>query len=312
MQKKKLIVVCGPTATGKTELAVRLCRALSGEVVSADSMQIYDELKIGTARPDEREMGGVPHHLLGFVPPEASFSVADYVERARAALADIFARGRQPVVAGGTGLYITSLCDGVRFGAFKGDSEVREQLRKEAEEKGGEALLDRLREVDPKSAEKLHKNDLFRLTRALEIYLTTGVTRTEWERRSKESEPEFDLRMVGLTFRDRAALYARIDARVDRMIACGLVAEAEALYRRGLRDAQSMRAIGYKELVAYFEGACSLAEAVEAIKQNSRRYAKRQLTWFRRDERISFLELDGLTAEEIFAAALERIEDERR
>ena len=150
---QKLIVVCGPTATGKTELAVRLCRTLSGEVISADSMQIYSELTIGTARPDETEMGGVPHHLLGFVPPEASFSVADYVAAARAAIDEIAARGRQPVVAGGTGLYITSLCDGVRFGAFKGDSEIREQLRREAEEKGGEVLLARLRGIDPEAAE---------------------------------------------------------------------------------------------------------------------------------------------------------------
>ncbi len=302
-------MVCGPTATGKTELAVRLCRALSGEVVSADSMQIYSELTIGTARPDEAEMGGVPHHLLGFVPPEASFSVADYVAAARAAIDEIAARGRQPVVAGGTGLYITSLCDGVRFGAFKGDSEIREQLRREAEERGGEVLLARLREIDPEAAQKLHPNDTFRLTRALEIYLTTGVTKTEWERRSKAEAPAYDLRMIGLTFRDRATLYERIDRRVDRMVERGLVAEAEGLYRRGLRDAQSMRAIGYKELVEHFEGRCTLAEAVAAIKQNSRRYAKRQLTWFRRDERISFLELDGLTAEQTAAAALERIED---
>lgn len=309
---QKLIVVCGPTATGKTELAVRLCRALSGEVVSADSMQIYSELTIGTARPDETEMGGVPHHLLGFVPPEESFSVADYVTAARGAIDEIVARGRQPVVAGGTGLYITSLCDGVRFGAFKGDSEVREQLRREAEEKGGGALLARLREIDPEAAEKLHPNDVFRLTRALEIYLTTGVTKTEWERRSKAEAPAFDLRMIGLTFRNRATLYERIDRRVDRMVERGLVAEAERLWRRGLGGAQSMRAIGYKELVEHFEGRCTLAEAVAAIKQNSRRYAKRQLTWFRRDERISFLELDGLTAEQIAAAALERIEDKMR
>lgn len=309
---QKLIVVCGPTATGKTELAVRLCRALSGEVVSADSMQIYSELTIGTARPDETEMGGVPHHLLGFVPPEESFSVADYVTAARGAIDEIAARGRQPVVAGGTGLYITSLCDGVRFGAFKGDSEVREQLRREAEEKGGGALLARLREIDPEAAEKLHPNDVFRLTRALEIYLTTGVTKTEWERRSKAEAPAFDLRMIGLTFRNRATLYERIDRRVDRMVERGLVAEAERLWRRGLGGAQSMRAIGYKELVEHFEGRCTLAEAVAAIKQNSRRYAKRQLTWFRRDERISFLELDGLTAEQIAAAALERIEDKMR
>lgn len=305
-------MVCGPTATGKTELAVRLCRALSGEVVSADSMQIYSELTIGTARPDETEMGGVPHHLLGFVPPEESFSVADYVTAARGAIDEIVARGRQPVVAGGTGLYITSLCDGVRFGAFKGDSEVREQLRREAEEKGGGALLARLREIDPEAAEKLHPNDVFRLTRALEIYLTTGVTKTEWERRSKAEAPAFDLRMIGLTFRNRATLYERIDRRVDRMVERGLVAEAERLWRRGLGGAQSMRAIGYKELVEHFEGRCTLAEAVAAIKQNSRRYAKRQLTWFRRDERISFLELDGLTAEQIAAAALERIEDKMR
>ena len=309
---QKLIVVCGPTATGKTELAVRLCRALSGEVVSADSMQIYSELTIGTARPDETEMGGVPHHLLGFVPPEESFSVADSVTAARGAIDEIVARGRQPVVAGGTGLYITSLCDGVRFGAFKGDSEVREQLRREAEEKGGGALLARLREIDPEAAEKLHPNDVFRLTRALEIYLTTGVTKTEWERRSKAEAPAFDLRMIGLTFRNRATLYERIDRRVDRMVERGLVAEAERLWRRGLGGAQSMRAIGYKELVEHFEGRCTLAEAVAAIKQNSRRYAKRQLTWFRRDERISFLELDGLTAEQIAAAALERIEDKMR
>lgn len=309
---QKLIVVCGPTATGKTELAVRLCRTLSGEVISADSMQIYSELTIGTARPDETEMGGVPHHLLGFVPPEASFSVADYVAAARAAIDEIAARGRQPVVAGGTGLYITSLCDGVRFGAFKGDSEIREQLRREAEEKGGEVLLARLRGIDPEAAEKLHPNDTFRLTRALEIYLTTGVTKTEWERRSKAEAPAFDLRMIGLTFRDRATLYERIDRRVDRMVERGLVAEAEGLWRRGLGGAQSMRAIGYKELVEHFEGRCTLAEAVAAIKQNSRRYAKRQLTWFRRDERISFLELDGLTAEQAAAEALERIEGKMR
>lgn len=309
---QKLIVVCGPTATGKTDLAVRLCQTLGGEVVSADSMQIYSELEIGTARPSEAEMGGVPHHLMGFVPPEASFSVADYVAAARGAIDEIATRGCQPIVAGGTGLYITSLCDGVNFGACKGDSALREQLRQEAELEGGEKLLQRLREIDPKAAEKLHPNDTFRLSRALEIYLTTGVTKTEWERRSRAEAPAYDLRMIGLTFRDRSTLYERINLRVDRMIERGLVAEAEKLYRRGLRDAQSMRAIGYKELAAYFEGDCTLEAAVEEIKQNSRRYAKRQLTWFRRDERISFLELDGLTADQVTAEALERIEGHKR
>lgn len=286
-----LAVIAGPTASGKTALAVEMARRLNGEVISADSMQIYREMQIGTARPDEEETAGIPHHLQGHLSMTESYSVAQYVQDARAAIADIYGRGKLPIVAGGTGLYISSLVNGIEFTEIPRDEALSARLEMKAQQEGGEALLQELAAIDPETAARMHPNNLGRIVRALEVYYTTGITMTEQMRRSRLNAPNWKLGMLGITYADRGVLYDRINRRVTQMIDMGLEAETRrVLSQPGGKTA--LQAIGYKELAPYIRNECPLEDALENLRRATRRYAKRQLTWFRRDERIYWLEAD--------------------
>lgn len=308
IQKSKIpiVVVAGPTASGKTALSVELAVRLGGEVVSADSMQIYRDMQIGTARPTEDEMRGIKHHLLGFLPLGESFSVAQYVDLAREKIAEITARGKLPIIAGGTGLYISSLVNNICFSEEKQDENLRNELYRRAETEGAEALLKELAEFDPESAARLHPNNVGRIVRAIEIYRLTGVTMTQQLINSREQESPYDACMIGITFKERSVLYGRIERRVDLMIEQGLIDEAKSIFAMPCGKT-ALQAIGYKELEPYINGECDLEFAVANLKQQTRRYAKRQLTWFRRDERINWLEADGYADFKDLADSAEQI-----
>ena len=305
--KLPVVAVVGPTASGKTALGVAIARRFGGEVVSADSMQVYTGMDIASAKPTPEEMEGVPHHLIDFLPPEASFSVADYVELAGRAIAEIAARGRLPILVGGTGLYVTSLLDNIRFAPEKIDPAVSRRLRAQLEAEGGARLLERLRAVDPDSAARLYPADHKRILRALEVYEGTGRTMSWHRERSRQTPSPYAPFIIGIRFADRGKLYARIDRRVDQMLAAGLVEEARQAYEHPPAGGAA-QAIGHKELAPYFAGEIALEEAVENLKRETRRYAKRQLTWFGRDPRIHWLEGDDRTVGELteMAAALLR------
>ena len=284
-----LICICGPTASGKTGLSIALAKKLDGEVVSCDSMQIYRGMDVGTAKPDAAEMDGVPHHLLDVAEPGEDFSVGRYVKLADAAIADIHSRGRTAIVCGGTGLYMDSLIRGETFAAPSRPAQ-REYVEHIAEEKGMQFLYDMLKDADPETAEKLHVSDRKRIIRAMEVFLVTGMPLSYHNAQSKQRPPKYEPCWLGITFRDRAKLYARVDARVDAMMEQGLEAEVRGLLDRGIDpNTTAMQAIGYKELAAALRGECSVDQAVARIKQASRNYAKRQLTWFRRNEQIHWL-----------------------
>ena len=290
MPSKKILVIVGPTASGKTRMAVELAKAHNGEVVSADSMQIYRRMDIGTAKPTADEMDGVPHHMIDVADPEEDFSVARYVEMASACVDDILSRGKLPIVAGGTGLYVDSLLSGRTFAAFSPGSSLRKELEAELAERGGEAMLAELSRVDPEAAARLHPNDHKRIVRALEVYRSTGKTISEHNRETRALPPRYEALTIGLNFQDRADLWARIDARVDQMAAAGLEREVRELLSSGLSPrCTAMQAIGYKEFVAAVEGDMTLREAEELVKLRSRQYAKRQLTWFRRNPAVHWL-----------------------
>ncbi len=290
MSNRPLIVITGPTATGKTALGAALGHALGGEVISADSMQIYRGMDIGTAKPTAAEMDGVPHHMIDVADPAETWSAARWAEMADAAVQDILARGKQPIVVGGTGLYIDSLLTGREYGAAPGDSGVREALAAEYDALGGEAFREKLRSVDPERAEKLSPADKKRLVRAMEVYALTGETITAHDERTRALPPRYESIRFALTWNDRERLYRRIRQRVDDMVDAGLFREVEALLSAGLRrDITAMQAIGYKETAAALRGECSREEAVEAVKRESCRYAKRQLTWLRRDAALRWI-----------------------
>ncbi len=277
---KGLLVITGPTATGKSELGTVMAERLNGEIVSADSMQIYRGMRIGTAAPTEEEMRGIPHHLIGTVDPSEAYSAARYVEEASACVDDIIARGKLPIIVGGTGLYIDSLLYGRSFPG--GDAALRERFAAQYDELGGEAMLSKLAEADPESAARLAANDKKRIVRALEVYYSTGRTVTQHNRETSLLPPKYDHCRIALDYADRSDLYARIDARVDRMLEQGLADEVCSLLGSGLSEnSTAMQAIGYKELIPALRGECSLSQAAELIKRESRRYAKRQLSWLR-------------------------------
>ncbi len=293
--KKRYLAVAGPTASGKSALAVELAKVLNGEVVSADSMQIYDTISIGTARPSADEMQGIPHHLLGFLPLSQPYSVAQYVTDAKAVLCEVSAREKLPVLCGGTGLYLQSLIENITFKEDAPKAEaLRVQLKQRAQTEGGEALLNELAAVDPVTAAKLHPNDHGRIIRALEVYHTTGHPISEQVQLSRKEPPAFDTCLLVLDFKDREKLYARINSRVDSMVKNGLLEEAKAVLS-GPFAPTAMQAIGYKELRPYFDGKLSLEEALENLKKGTRHYAKRQLSWFRRIPYARFLYVDEYT-----------------
>lgn len=292
-QKIPLLVVTGPTASGKTRLAVELCLANGGEVISADSMQIYRGMAIGTAKPTREEMQGVPHHLLDFLEPEESFSVADYVALARQEIERVYARGHLPVLCGGTGLYISALIDNLEFAPMPSDPALRAELEAFVRERGNEAALELLRQCDPALAATLHPHNIGRVLRALEVYRLTGRPMSVHQAEARRNPSPYRLCMLGLAFAERQRLYERINQRVDAMLEAGLLEELAALQQRRLSKT-AQQAIGYKEFSGYLRGEQTLAEAVERLKMQTRRYAKRQLTWFRRDKRVEWIYCDKL------------------
>ena len=307
MSAGKILVVCGPTATGKTRLGIELARAYDGEIVSADSMQIYRRMDIGTAKATAEERAAVPHHMLDVAEPEENWSVARYVAEASRCCDGILARGKLPIVVGGTGLYIDSLIAGRDFAENDGDAGLREKLNADYDALGGETMWERLRAVDPARAEKLAPTDRRRIVRALEIWELTGQTITAHDEETRRRPPRYEARRIVLSYADRAQLYARIDRRVDEMAEQGLFEEVAALLAAGVpADCTAMQAIGYKEAAAALRGELSRAEALEQIKMASRRYAKRQLTWFRRAPNALWIEWG---AEPDFGAALKKIRE---
>ena len=284
-----IICLAGPTASGKTALAVALARELNGEVVSCDSMQVYKRMDIGTAKPTPEEMQGIPHHMIDVAEPWEDFSVSRYCEMAAPIVDDIISRGKTAIIAGGTGLHMDSLIRGSAFAPFP-STGVRERLEAQADAEGMEAMLSRLRAVDPDSAARLHLSDRKRIIRALEVFLETGETITEHNRKTQAVPPRYTPLWLGLDFSERGELYRRIDLRVGKMLEMGLIEEIQSLLDSGIPEkATAMQAIGYKEFVDALDGRCTIEEAADQVRQSSRRYAKRQLTWFRRNRRIHWI-----------------------
>lgn len=280
----KVIVISGPTASGKTALAVELAKLYDGEVISADSMQIYTDMDIASAKPTPEEQQGIPHHLVGFLDPAESFSVADYVRLCGECVRDILNRGKTPIICGGTGLYISSFVDNLTFDDSEQDFSFREEMRKFAEEHGNAALIEKLREVDPETAETLHENNVGRIIRALEVFHTTGHTISKAKEMSRQTPSPYEFVMITLDFEQREQLHERINRRVDDMVRRGLVEEARRCFEQAARPTAA-QAIGCKELYPYFRGERPLEDCIEELKLRTRQYAKRQLTWFRRDLR---------------------------
>ncbi len=309
MDKIKVVAVVGPTASGKTALAVAIAKALGGEVISADSMQIYKHMDIATAKPDTAEMDGVRHHLIDFIEPCESFSVARFCELGRAAIDDITKRGKLPVIAGGTGLYIDSLLGNTRFEDSDPDPALRAGIISMIERDGIDAALDCIRGFDPESADRLSlERNPKRIARCIEVYRTTGMTATELNRRQKSEPSPYNAVKIGLKAADRAYLYERIDRRVDIMLERGLVDEARAFFRGDFGDTAAA-AIGYKELLPYLKGALPLETCAESLKRATRRYAKRQLTWFGRDKEIHWFDIDELSFDRILSGSLDIIDN---
>lgn len=303
MQQIPVIAVVGPTASGKTALAVELARWKQSEIISADSMQVYRQMSIGTARPSPEEQQGVPHHLLGFLDLSETFSVADYVRLARTCILDLHKRGKIPVIVGGTGLYVRSLLENLSFAENDRDSKLREELTEKARIHGEQALVDELSGFDPDSAARIDPHNLPRLIRAIEIYRVTGRTMTQQLADSRKHPSPYHVCMIGLNFSDRQILYQRINQRVDDMLQNGLLEEArEVLAHPSAKTA--WQAIGYKEFAPYFAGDVPLEEAVETMKRETRRYAKRQLTWFRRDPAIRWIYPDVCGQENVLPTAM--------
>lgn len=305
-EKIPVIVVVGPTASGKTALGIAIAEKFGGEIVSADSMQIYKGFPIASAVPSEEEKRGIKHHLIEFLNPDEKFSVADYVGVAGEVIEKIYISGKIPVIVGGTGLYVNSLVDGIKFCQEKTDENLRRSIEAEFDSLGAEKMLKKLYEIDRETAEKLSVSDRKRIIRAFEVYRSTGKTISEQNRLSKEIESPYEPLMIGITYDDREKLYDRINKRVDIMLKDGLLDEARQSTNKGITAAQ---AIGHKEFIPYFDGQISLEEATETLKRETRRYAKRQLTWFRRDERINWIFADK---EDVVKKAYEIIEERMR
>lgn len=313
LQPNTLIVVVGPTASGKTALAIDLAKAVNGEIVSADSMQIYEGMDIATAKPLPEELAAVPHHLIGFVPVETPFSVADYAVLARTAINEIMNRGKTPILCGGTGLYVKAIIDNVQYSeTIPSDELLRERLRLFAEQKGNDALWKRLETIDPETARRIHPNNVGRVIRAIEVMEVSGRSIREHEADSRREPCPYHVIELGLRYQDREKLYQRINQRVDKMVAMGLPEEVKTAREKGL-TATAAQAIGCKELYGWLDGDETLAEALERLKQSTRRYAKRQLTWFGADKRVHWIEPDTLLkGETILDKAMEILEKEAK
>ena len=294
MDKPKVIVICGPTASGKTSLSISLAKKINGEIVSCDSMQIYKEMDIGSAKPTVEEMQEIKHYLVDFVSPEKRYSVSEYKEDASKAIEEIINKGKTPIIVGGTGLYLNSLIYNIQYNEMEVDLNYRRELEKEAEEYGLEVLYNRAKEIDPEAMEKVSANDKKRITRVLEIYNATGRNKTELEKKSRKEVP-YNYLIFGINM-ERSILYDRINKRVDIMLEQGLIEEVKNLINKYYNMLTAMKGLGYKEVKEFLDGNISKEEMIEKIKMETRRYAKRQITWFKRIENIIWL--DGLNKTE--------------
>ena len=308
MQNIPVLAVVGPTASGKTALAVELAKRLGGEIVSADSMQIYKGMDIASAKPTEAEKQGIPHHMMDFLPPETPYSVAEYVKAARACILEIHKRQKLPILVGGTGLYVDSLLTGTQFIETETDFDLRARLETEFDALGGEKMLEKLATFDSDTAARLHPNNRKRIIRAFEVYTLTGKTMTEALAASREKPSPFTPCYIGIAYENREILYDRINRRVDIMLENGLLAEARAFFQ-GTPDTAA-QAIGYKELKPYLDGVLSLDEAVENLKRATRNYAKRQITWFKRNPQIHWIYADTCSKQALLAQAITFAETE--
>lgn len=287
--KPFVLAVVGPTASGKTALGIELAKEYGGEVISADSIQIYEGMDIASAKPTAEEMQGIPHHLIGFLSRGTAFSAADYVKLANEKIREILGRGRLPIIVGGTGLYVDSLLNNVKFSEGGSDEQYRAELYEFVRENGSKALHARLMEIDPEAAGGIHPNNLVRVIRAMEVYHVTGRTFSELKAESRLEESPYNSLVIGLDYADRQTLYERINRRTDQMLSMGLIEEVRSLLGEYGEMRTAANAIGVKELLPYFENEMSLSECIDKIKQETRRYAKRQLTWFRKNKRIKWI-----------------------
>ena len=301
----KVVAVLGPTAAGKTELSIKIAEEFKAEIISADSMQIYQDMDIGTAKASKSVQDKIKHHQIDIITPEQDYSVADYQDDVDPIIQNIFKKDKLPLMVGGTGLYVKAVLEGFSLPDMEPDEELREKLRKEAKEKGNEYVHDKLRNVDPKLADKLHPNDLRRVIRGIEIYRLTGHNKTYYKKKQKESPPRYQSIKIGLT-RNRQELYDRINKRVELMIEEGLIEEAKYIFENYELDENSTarQAIGYKELFNYFQGEYDLDEAVRLIKRNTRHYAKRQLSFFKRDDSIKWFNLSEIKKQDLYEKVL--------
>lgn len=289
--KTPILCIVGPTASGKTGLSISLAKCFGAEIISCDSMQLYKHMDIGTAKPTSEEMCGIKHHLIDIIDPSQEFSLAQYVTLAKEKISEITSRQKRVILVGGTGLYYSSLINNISLSEIESDDKLRKEIEKEYDEKGSKQMLCDLKKFDPILADKLHENDKTRIVRAFEVFRKTGIALSEHQRISKLSPSPFDACVIGLNFSDRNLLYSRIDKRVDLMFENGLIEEAEEMFSKRLSKT-ALQAIAYKELFPFFKGEKSLDECKEYLKMQSRRYAKRQLTWFRRDDRVNWINVD--------------------
>ena len=287
-EKQKVIVICGPTASGKTALSIELAKKINGEIISADSMQIYKDMDIGTAKPTKEEMQGIKHYLLDFVSPEERYSVAQYKHDAKKTIKEILSKGKMPIIVGGTGLYVDSLIYEIEYSDIKIDEKYRKELEEIAEMQGLEKLYKMALEIDPIAMEKISENDKKRIIRVLEIYKATGKTKTQQEEESRKNPVEYDYKVFAINW-DREILYQRINKRVDIMIEQGLIEEVKEILKKYTKFPTAMQGLGYKEVADYINGNYTKEEMIEKIKQETRRYAKRQLTWFRKNKETIWL-----------------------
>lgn len=294
MNKPKVIVICGPTASGKTALSIELAKKINGEIISCDSMQIYKYMDIGTAKPTLEEQKEVKHHLIDFVEPNQRYSVAEYKKDAEKSIEEILSKGKTPIIVGGTGLYVDSLIYGIEYPEIELDEEYRKQLEKEIEEKGLESLYNKAKEIDSKAMEKISPNDKKRIMRVVEIYKATGKTKTEQEIESRTHEVKYDYKVFAIKM-DREKLYERINKRVDLMVKKGLIEEVQNILKKYDEFPTAMQGLGYKEVVEYLDGKTTKEEMIDKIKMQTRRYAKRQITWFKKNKQTVWIENNELS-----------------